>query len=241
MPEWLTLVAAVSLIVAGGCCLVIIIDLGAGHRQHMWIMNLVWPITALYAGPLALWAYFKVGRSASHGSMSSHVDMSGDMAGDMDMHAMAPQQEKPFWQSVALGATHCGSGCVLGDIVSEWFTFFVPLVLFGHGIFGAWVLDYILAFLFGIGFQYFTIKPMRHLTPGQGLMAALKADSLSLTFWQVGMYGWMAIATFGIFGHELSKLSPVFWFMLQIAMLAGFLTSLPITWLLLRLGIKERM
>ena len=154
---------------------------------------------------------------------------------------MEPRQAKPFWQSVALGATHCGSGCVLGDIVSEWFTFFVPLILFGKGIFGAWVLDYILAFLFGIAFQYYTIKPMRHLSPGQGLKAALKADSLSLTFWQVGMYGWMAIATFVIFGQELSKLSPVFWFMLQIAMLAGFLTNLPITWLLLRLGIKERM
>jgi hypothetical protein len=231
MPEWLIIVAAVSLSVAGCCCLVIIIDLWAGHRQHMWIMNLVWPITALYAGPVALWAYFKVGRSASQAGM----------AGDMDMKVMAQQQEKPFWQSVALGATHCGSGCVLGDIVSEWFTFFVPLVLFGHGIFGAWVLDYILAFIFGIAFQYFTIKPMRHLTPSQGLAAALKADSLSLSFWQVGMYGWMAIATFGIFGHELAKTGPVFWFMLQIAMGCGFLTTLPITWWLLRIGIKEKM
>jgi hypothetical protein len=219
------------LILAGGCCVAIIIDIWSGHRQHMWIMNLVWPITALYAGPVALWAYFKVGRGARHEHMPA----------GMEMEAMAPKQDRPFWQSVALGATHCGSGCVLGDIVSEWFTFFVPLILFGKGIFGAWVLDYILAFLFGIAFQYFTITPMRKLTPGQGLKAALKADSLSLTFWQVGMYGWMAIATFVIFGHELSKLSPVFWFMLQIAMMAGFLTSLPITWLLLRLGIKEKM
>jgi hypothetical protein len=231
MPEWLTVLAAVSLILAGICCVAISIDLLAGHRQHMWIMNLVWPITALYAGPVALWAYFKVGRSASHERMPE----------GMEMGAMEHRQAKPFWQSVALGATHCGSGCVLGDIVSEWFTFFVPLILFGKGIFGAWVLDYILAFLFGVAFQYYTIKPMRHLSPGQGLKAALKADSLSLTFWQVGMYGWMAIATFVIFGQELSKLSPVFWFMLQIAMLAGFLTNLPITWLLLRLGIKERM
>jgi hypothetical protein len=28
----------------------------------MWIMNWVWPLTALYAGPLALWAYFAIGR-----------------------------------------------------------------------------------------------------------------------------------------------------------------------------------
>jgi hypothetical protein len=229
MPAWLTIVATVSLILAGGCCVVIIMDL-LGHRQPMWIMNLVWPITALYAGPVALWAYFKVGR----------VAVPAGLAHDMDMGAKSGK-ERPFWQSVALGATHCGSGCVLGDIVSEWFTFFVPLTLFGRPIFGAWVLDYILAFLFGIAFQYFTIKPMRHLSPGQGLVAALKADSLSLSFWQVGMYGWMAIATFVIFGQELPKLSPVFWFMLQIAMGFGFLTTLPITRWLLRRGIKERM
>jgi hypothetical protein len=236
MPDWLTIVAAISLIVAGICCLVISIDLLTGHRQPMWIMNLVWPITALYAGPVALWAYFRVGRSAGQGDRHAGMEMGG-----MEMGARHPKQDKPFWQSVALGATHCGAGCVLGDIVSEWFTFFVPLTLFGKEIFGAWVLDYILAFLFGIAFQYFTIKPMRHLSPGQGLVAALKADSLSLSFWQVGMYGWMAIVTFVIFGQELPKLSPVFWFMLQIAMGFGFLTTLPITWWLLRRGIKERM
>jgi Domain of unknown function (DUF4396) len=104
-----------------------------------------------------------------------------------------------------------------------------------------WVVDYILALLFGIFFQYFTIAPMRNLSLGEGLVAASKADFLSLTAWQVGMYGWMAIATFLIIGHEISKTSPVFWFMMQIAMLAGFLTSYPVNWWLLRAAIKEKM
>jgi hypothetical protein len=101
--------------------------------------------------------------------------------------------------------------------------------------------DYGFAYAFGIAFQYYTIKPMRNLSVGQGLWAAVKADTLSLTSWQVGMYGWMAIATFAIFGHELEKTSPVFWFMMQIAMLAGFFTAYPTNWWLLRRGIKERM
>ena len=65
---------------------------------------------------------------------------------------------------LALGATHCGSGCTLGDLIAEWFVVLVPITLFGMQIFGAWVLDYVLAFLFGIAFQYFTIKPMRNLS-----------------------------------------------------------------------------
>ena len=82
---------------------------------------------------------------------------------------------------------------------------------------------------------------MQHLPPGQGLLAALKADTLSLMAWQIGMYGWMAIVTFWLFGHELRKGNPVFWFMMQIGMLAGFLTSYPINWWLVRRHIKEKM
>jgi hypothetical protein len=33
-----------------------------GHRQKMWIMEAVWPVTALYFGPLAWWAYRRWGR-----------------------------------------------------------------------------------------------------------------------------------------------------------------------------------
>ncbi len=93
-------------------------------------------------------------------------------------------KQKPFWQVVGVAATHCGSGCTLGDIVAEWFLVFVPFTLFGEQIFAAWGLDFLLAFLFGIAFQYFTIVPMHHLSLRAGLLAALKADSLSLTAWQ---------------------------------------------------------
>ena len=103
------------------------------------------------------------------------------------------------------------------------------------------MVDYLFAFAIGVAFQYFTIKPMRDLSVGDGLIQAVKADALSLTAWQVGMYGWMAIAIFLIFRHEIEKTDPVFWFMMQIAMLAGFVTSYPVNWWLLRAGIKEKM
>jgi hypothetical protein len=129
----------------------------------------------------------------------------------------------------------------LGDIAAESLLIMIPLTLLGRNIFASWTVDLMAAFLFGIAFQYFTITPMRHLSPAQGLVAALKADALSLTAWQIGMYGWMAVVTFLIFGHELSKTGPVFWFMMQIAMLVGFLTSYPVNWWLVKTGIKERM
>lgn len=230
MPAWLDILAWISLALGFASALAIIADLLAGHRQQMWIMDLVWPITALYAGPLALWGYFRVGR------LSSRRRVQADKA-----RGNKPSHRKPFWQATSLAATHCGSGCTLGDVVAEWALFALPLTLFGRTMFAGWVADYILAFGFGIAFQYFTLKPMRDISAGETIIAALKADTLSLTAWQIGMYGWMAIVTFAIFGHELDKTSPVFWFMMQVAMLAGFCTAWPVNAWLLKAGIKEPM
>jgi hypothetical protein len=56
---WLAL--AVGIISA----LVIAVDVMRGYRQHMAIMNLVYPITGLYWGPIAVYFYFRRGRRMS--------------------------------------------------------------------------------------------------------------------------------------------------------------------------------
>ena len=69
---------------------------------------------------------------------------------------------------------------------------------------------------------------------------AFKADFLSLTAWQVGMYGWMAIAVFLLVG-PMSPDQPVFWLMMQLSMFCGFITAYPMNWWLMRTGIKNAM
>ena len=60
---WHGYLAWTALAVCVACSLAIAVDeLALGYRQHMWIMNLVHPITALYLGPVWLWAYFTRGR-----------------------------------------------------------------------------------------------------------------------------------------------------------------------------------
>jgi hypothetical protein len=213
-------IAVASLALAGVSTLVVVADILSGRRQRMWIMNLVWPLTAVWAGPLGLLAYWTIGRSGG----------------------VRPRGGQPRWRSIAIGSLHCGSGCTLGDVLAESFVTLVPVTLFGREIFGTWAIDYVFAFAFGIAFQYFAIRPMRHLSARAGLAAALKADALSLTSWQIGMYGWMALATFVLFPPGgLPKGEPVFWFMMQIAMGCGFVTSYPVNAWLIRKGIKEAM
>jgi hypothetical protein len=79
----------------------------------------------------------------------------------------------------------------------------------------------------------------------EGLKEAAKADVASLTFWQIGMYGMMAIFHFAVFkglwGADVTAADPAFWFAMQIAMMAGFVTAYPVNWLLIRKGVKEEM
>ncbi|HEY3664353.1 MAG TPA: hypothetical protein VGL19_00075 [Polyangiaceae bacterium] len=37
----------------------IAIDFTRGYPQHMWITDIVWPVTALWAGPAGLWAHVR--------------------------------------------------------------------------------------------------------------------------------------------------------------------------------------
>ena len=243
IPDWLHFLSLISLLAGGLCAVVIAVDEWR-DPQHMWIMNLVWPLVALFASVIALWGYFAYGKLAAQSRVAPAMERG---------EPMPNKARTPFPGMVAKGAAHCGSGCALGDIVAEWLAFFVPAIavwlgwqsIFPEKIFAVWVLDFILAFGFGVAFQYFTIKPMRGLSVGQGLIQAVKADALSLTAWQVGMYGFMAIAHFWIFGQVLGARLEVptveFWFMMQIAMLCGFVTSYPVNWWLIRAGIKEKM
>ena len=142
--------------------------------------------------------------------MTNEPNMSGTMEG-MDGMGNMPGMKGPRWQSVVLSTLHCGAGCTLADIVGEWFLFFVPVAIGGSILAGTWVVDYLLALAFGIGFQYAAIRGMERTLPrGEAIRRAAKADILSLTAWQV-------------------------------AMACGFLVALPVNILLIRAGIKKGM
>ena len=180
--------------------------------------------------------------------MADGTKMSGTagargMEGMDGMSDMPGMKGRPRWQSVVLSTLHCGAGCTLADIIGEWFLFFVPVAIGGSILAGTWVVDYLLALAFGIGFQYAAIRGMERTLPrGEAIRRAAKADILSLTAWQAGMYGWMAVAIFALNGGEaMPRTSFVFWFSMQVAMACGFLVALPVNILLIRAGIKKGM
>jgi hypothetical protein len=62
-PTWLVALSWTSLAVVFACVVEVFIDIyGRGYRQKMRVMEAVWPVTALYFGPVASWAYRRFGR-----------------------------------------------------------------------------------------------------------------------------------------------------------------------------------
>ena len=229
-PEWLHICAWVYVSVCLACALVLVVH-PLIRPQRMWIMSVVWPVTALYMGPFAVYMYRK------SLPMLERKPVSPQMKAVQERFKEAP----PTLFQNCIAVFHCGAGCTVGDIAAE--TAVPTLGLIFAGEFGSkLILDLVFAYILGIAFQYFTIAPMRGLSFGKGLIAAAKADSISIVLFEIGMFGWMAISWFLLFpSPHLDPGMAVFWFMMQIAMIAGFFTAIPANAWLMRKGWKEKM
>lgn len=226
-PTWLTVIASTSLGLAVIFSGAILFDLFVrGYRQQMAVMDAVWPITALYLGPLAWLGYRRWGRLGS----------------PQFRRETAREPDYGETVSVSIDVSHCGAGCTLGDIAGAWLVFAVGWQLLGLALPVEYIADFALAFALGIAFQYFAIAPMRNLSLRDGVIAALKADTLSLSAFEVGLFGWMAVMQLVLFpGPHLSPDHAAYWFLMQIGMIVGFLAAYPVNVWLVRSGIKEPM
>ncbi|WP_326717233.1 DUF4396 domain-containing protein [Vagococcus jeotgali] len=257
IPSWLTVVAWLSLLLSFVSFIYVLRDV-LKHPQPMKVMNEVWPLTTLFGSIVWVKAYKKWGKPKAIAAqkMEKGRDMKMGMASsstNKNQMEMSDMKESSMPVSVFIGTCHCGAGCTLADLIIEWLLFFMPGLyvvggypwLFKDNLFAGFVLAFILAYIIGVSFQYFAIVPMKHLGKKEGIIAAIKADTLSLTSWQIGMYAIVSICQLWLFplwfGGRIEANTPVFWLMMQVAMLAGFCTAYPMNWFLIKTGIKERM
>jgi hypothetical protein len=133
-------------------------------------------------------------------NMTGH-DMHNMTGHNTHMHDMGG--DRPMWATVFIGVSHCGAGCVLGDLVGEWLIYGTGAMIRGHDIWPCLLVDYAFALLFGIVFQYFSIAPMSGEYGPKTIIRAAKADILSLTAFEIGLFGWMIIYQVGIWDYKL--------------------------------------
>jgi hypothetical protein len=196
-------------------------------------------VTALYFSIFGLWAYLRFGRTTERDSaMTSAEDQPTSRGG----RTQDGTKRDPTWRQTALADSHCGAGCTIADLLTEFSIFWLGLTILGSELYASFLWDFIAAWSIGILFQYFTIKPMRDRTVLRGIWAAAKADTLSILAFQVGMYAWMALVYFKLFPNpHLHPKAAGYWLMMQVAMICGFATAFPVNRQLIKMRWKEAM
>ncbi len=222
IPGWLTAVSWVYVGLALLCAAAIVYDVyGRGYRQRASAMNVVWPITALYFGPLALPAYHRWGRPRSEKWQKEH--------------GVAPEKSLPA--AAATGGIPGGAASAIGHVIGVPLVVFSGLTIAGESLWAMILVIALIATALLVAFEYFfSTVPARGMPAGEGLGAALLIALVTVLAFDVGMGGWMLVMHFLLFMPPLTDVT--FLFLMQVGLILGFLTGYPAVLWLLRRGTK---
>ncbi len=140
------------------------------------------------------------------------------------------------WRQVLGSTMHCvagdGVGILAGAVVASFLTLTRPAEV---------GLEYVLGFAFGWTiFQGLFMRGMAGGSYRRALATTFLPEFLSMNLVMTGM---VLVATVGrlAVGEAFSPLTPGFWFVMSMALLAGFLTAYPMNWWLVANGLKHGM
>jgi hypothetical protein len=212
-PNWLTPVSWIFVALGVISAIVVLYEIfGRRHRQRNAAMNVVWPVAALFLGPVAIWAFNRWGKS---GTASPTRTETGSLSG-----------------AAVAGSTPGGAAATVGHFIG------VPLVVAsGLTIAGTnlWVLIIVIALL-AIGllfvFEYFFASTTSRGAAKRSVGVALVAAALTVVAFDIGMGGWMLLMHYGNFMPSPTDVR--FFFLMQIGLVLGSLTAYPMVRELLR-------
>ncbi|MFY1615079.1 DUF4396 domain-containing protein [Micromonospora sp. WMMD736] len=206
-PTWLSTLAWVSLAVGVVSFVIVLVDTYVyGHRQPARVMEIVWLVTVLYVGPVAVRLYWNWGRPESL--------------------APPPQRDRPHRGTIVTQVSRCGAHCALGFVVAE-----VALYGFDLPRSALWidyVGDYLMAVTIAVLFRLFE-GPRRSLAQvWRALATVVKVELVTITAFEVALFAWLTLAHHMVFPEPHLRLdNPTFWFAGQIGLIAGFITAWP--------------
>ena len=221
-PGWLTPVSWFFVALAALSAAVILFDIVVrGYRQRVGAMNVIWPMTALYLGPVAIWAYYRWGRLGSPKWQTEHP---GTM-------------QKSLSAAALTGGTPGGAASTIGHFLGVPIIVFTGITIAGLDLWAmiAAVAIIATAVLFAYEFLYSTV-PARGLSGVQGVGVAAFIAFVTVLAFDVGMGGWMLFLAFGWVMPPVTDVT--FFFLMQIGLTLGFLTGYPVIRLLVQRGVK---
>ena len=140
------------------------------------------------------------------------------------------------WRQVLGSTMHCVAGDGIGILAGAVIASFLTLPHLAHV-----GLEYVLGF--GFGWTIFQALFMRDMAGGsyaRSLKGTFMPEFLSMNFLMAGMVPVAALAA-RLLGGPLSPLTPVFWFVMSMALMTGFVVAWPVNWWLVAKRLKHGM
>lgn len=215
-PQWVTVVAWIVTILGGMVAGVMLADMYlGGYRQPLRAMEAVWPVTAIYAGPAAWWAYLRWGRSATSRWQNQH-----GRAPQMGRAAMAAVQTLPG-----------GAASFVGHMIAMPLVMWTGWTIGGQGVWPMMLLIAVFALPLLIAFEYHALASAGRITSAaRRWWMASRISILAIAAFDVGMGAAMLVVAFVL---RYSPDSMAFWLVMWAGMWLGFATAYPmVRWLL---------
>ena len=215
-PEWVTLLAWIVTGLGALLAAAMLADIYVGgYRQPLRAMEAVWPITAIYAGPLAWWDYYRWARPATR-----HWQQQHGCPPSLGLPATAAVQTIPG-----------GAVSFVGHMIAMPLVMWTGMTIAGQGVWPMMLLIAAFALPLLIAFEYHSLSVTdRSRSAGQRLWAASRISVLAIVAFDVGMGASMLLVAF-VLGY--SPASMAFWLVMWAGMWLGFATAYPMVWWLL--------
>lgn len=194
---------------------VLFVAIDIRHTPAHPVLKWAFVILTLFTGPFGALAYVLGCREPLAGTHEAYV--------------------AARWRQ-ALGSTmHCAAGDGLGIIAGAALAARLALPRWGD-----LSLEYALGF--GFGWAFFQAFAMRSMAGSyrRSLKMTFLPEFLSMNLLMAGMIAIMSLLRPGLPGAE-DPLASTFWFVMSMALLAGFLVAYPMNWWLVAHGLKHGM
>ena len=211
LPAWLTTLSWIFIATAMVSAGAILYDLyGRGHRQPQRVMEAVWPLSALYLGPLALPIYNRFGRTRS-------ATWQGQAGATPDRSLAASAVRSGLPGGVSSGLAH---------VVAVPFVVATGLTIANVDMWAMVAIITVLAtaMIFAFEYVFFTAKD-RRVRGLSGVRPALVVATITVVAFDLGMLGWMLIL---YYTETMPAAGDVrFTFLMQVGLILGTLTAYP--------------
>ncbi|MBA0037875.1 DUF4396 domain-containing protein [Pantoea sp. BIGb0393] len=216
---------ALPFLVLGGCTALMILKDLFRHPHPVRVMNIIWPVTGLYMPFIGWIAWWYLGRKPSRQQKLALL-VSQKIAGN------------PGWQTIFISTSLSAAACIFGDIITIPIITLLKQFAINPTLWMQAIICVIVSLFIGLLFQFLAIRQREKLSFVRALLLALKTEIFPLLIYQLGIFIFMALALKFVLNQQIDPLLAAFWFMLQLAILIGFVFSWPANHFLIKRGLN---